>query len=355
MNPYDFVRFPKRPARRISVRDRGHDHLTGENGHITCQLKALTHIFTPRARETPTDRKTHENLSFFQAGSAYALPGTSLKGVLRQVAEALSSSCFLFDRLYYRDRLGPRRININYKLPRGYRYCNNVDKLCPACRMFGFLNRGEVFGGQVSVSDAVAESDFRTESLTLAPLMTPKPRHRAFYGTGPNNEFAKGWKFYYHHPPNRVQTAEPSRYNKTVEAALPGASFLFKVSYTNLNPDELGLLLYALMLESGMRHKIGMGKPIGMGSVHLRVIGWHRLDPQQRYATIGGGITSLEGDAAFNAAWDYVTKHPDLLVSRAVKDLRRIWRWPVDPKVRVHYPDWGWFKDHRSTPLSKVP
>ena len=39
------------------------------------------------------------------------------------------------------------------------------------------------------------------------------------------------------------------------------------VDFDNLSPRELGLLLYALKPAEGFRHKLGMGKPIGLGGV----------------------------------------------------------------------------------------
>ncbi|MFS8522667.1 MAG: RAMP superfamily CRISPR-associated protein, partial [Micromonosporaceae bacterium] len=56
--------------------------------------------------------------------------------------------------------------------------------------------------------------------------------------------------------------------------------FRSRITFTNLTDGELGALLRALLLDNPVdggdpadpeyAHKIGMGKSLGMGSVHLR-------------------------------------------------------------------------------------
>lgn len=366
MNPFDFVRFPKRPATRESIVGRGHDRYTGLSGTLRCRLTAEMPLFVPAARENPAPRGEHEHLHFFHAGALPVIPGSSLKGVIRTVAEATSGSCFLFDKLSFSERVRGERTITNYEVPhRGYRHCTDIDGLCPACRLFGFLNRGEVFGGLVSVGDAAAVPGFETITLTLEVEMSPKPHHTAFYSSthpkAPN--LAAGWKFYYHHPRNDAQPGfgvklrdRKDGYNKTVDAVVPGTSFLFDVIYRNLTEDELGLLLFALILEDNLRHKIGLAKPLGLGSAQITVARWEQLDPGARYrAAAASGIRTLEADAAQNAATDFVLAHHGLLKSSAVGDLRRIWHWPADPTVVIAYPSQDWFRSHGGTPISGTP
>jgi CRISPR-associated protein (TIGR03986 family) len=51
----------------------------------------------------------------------------------------------------------------------------------------------------------------------------------------------------------------------------PGAAFTFDLHLTNLSPAELGALVYLLDLPEGHYHRFGGGKPLGFGSVRLRV------------------------------------------------------------------------------------
>ncbi len=69
-------------------------------------------------------------------------------------------------------------------------------------------------------------------------------------------------------------------------ALRPGHHFDFVIHFNNLQEDEFNLLLYLLVLEGDvqvtvgegehrrqlrgpLRHKLGLGKPLGMGSVHI--------------------------------------------------------------------------------------
>ena len=45
--------------------------------------------------------------------------------------------------------------------------------------------------------------------------------------------------------------------------------FMFYIDFNNLNKWELGLLCYAVRPMEGFRHKIGMGKPLGLGTVRI--------------------------------------------------------------------------------------
>jgi hypothetical protein len=49
----------------------------------------------------------------------------------------------------------------------------------------------------------------------------------------------------------------------------PHTKFKFKIRYENLTENELGALLFVLKLPEGCAHKIGMGKPLGLGSVKI--------------------------------------------------------------------------------------
>ena len=353
MNPYSFVRLPE-PAPRESVHGRGHDHFAGLSGQLTCRLTAKTHLFVPGYRAGTAGRRLqHEHLRFCRDGQTPIVPGTSLKGVLRSVAEAVSGSCFIYDDLVYEH--GTTR----YDLPPGYTHCTDVDYLCPACRLFGLLNRGNVFSGLVAVSDArAAAGTFHTETLTLGVLGAPKPRHRAFYVLPSQPRQVQGRKFYYHHLPNDVKTrTREDNQNKTVDAAQPGAVFAFEIEYTNLTGQELALLLYAVKLEPDTRHKVGMGKPVGLGSVHLEIVRWQPLDREARYRSLGGGWREALEDVALDRA---VENHVNLhgrpnWEAGPLDDLKRIWHWPPDPNTAIHYPDQAWFEDNPDAPLDRTP
>ncbi len=181
MNPYDFVRLGSKAPVRESVHQ--HDRFKGMSGRITCTMTARTPIFTPKFQPRRGHSSTHERLSMNrnQAGMP-AIPGTSLKGVIRNVAEAASNSCFTLP-----SRFSYERGRVEYELPSGFHTCgrSKSKRLCPACRLFGMLNRGKVFAGNVTIQDATAWPGFDLQWLTLAVLGAPKPRHKVFYSDQP--------------------------------------------------------------------------------------------------------------------------------------------------------------------------
>lgn len=98
----------------------------------------------------------------------------------------------------------------------------------------------------------------------------------AHYGTPPNETQIRGYKQYWHkgRQPDLEASATELKHPKQLTRIKPvraGVCFQFKVHFENLRPEELGLLWWVLALpgEPGKeyRHKLGMGKPLGMGGV----------------------------------------------------------------------------------------
>lgn len=361
MNPYDFVRFGPPAPRQPAV---GHDRFKGYSGILYCRLTALTDLFIPQTQEEVTKvergrrEEEHQELTMMRGLNRMPLlPGSSLKGVLRSVAEAISGSCLTLPpprqgQVEYRGRPP-----VMYEVPGQFEHCRRTDNLCPACRLFGVLSGGSSFLGKVGISDALAIGEVKTERLIIEPLMEPKPRHRAWYGDPQTRRQMFGRKFYYHRPFGSRTTTQKTKYNKTVEAVRPGTVFEFRVDYTNLTDDELALLIFSLVLEPEMCHKIGMGKPIGLGSAKVQLIVWEQVDRKSRYERLAGGIGRWEGAAlvAEISRWQlhYQTTYGAWQDSLA--DLRRIWMWDPARKEDVKYPSQEWFQKNPNTPLKQAP
>ena len=122
---------------------------------------------------------------------------------------------------------------------------------------------------------------------------------------GPN--MLRGRKFYRHHGEELRQTSytkpgdqaqQHSNQNRTLRDPLePGATFTFTVKFANLAPIELGALLWSLEIE-GWHHRLGMGKPLGFGSVKIAIEdeGTWCVDRTARYSSIEN-----DGQQALNA------------------------------------------------------
>ena len=131
----------------------------------------------------------------------------------------------------------------------------------------------------------------------------------AYYGTSPGETQLRGHKFYWHkgkNPDLEANAAErkhPTQLTK-IKPLRNGMRFQFKVHFENLRPEELGLLWWALALpnESNKqyRHKLGMGKPLGMGTVAISP----KLfvsDRPERYQTLFNGEFWQEANRSVEA------------------------------------------------------
>lgn len=54
-----------------------------------------------------------------------------------------------------------------------------------------------------------------------------------------------------------------------IQPVKPETKFKSRIRFENLSEEELGALLFTLSLPEGCAHKIGMGKPLGLGSVQI--------------------------------------------------------------------------------------
>ena len=71
-----------------------------------------------------------------------------------------------------------------------------------------------------------------------------------------------------------------------------GKTFIGKIRYDNLTNAELGCLLYALDLPGDLRHKLGMGKPLGLGTIKVD-INVTKIDRIKRYQSLDDNGTHL--------------------------------------------------------------
>jgi CRISPR/Cas system CSM-associated protein Csm3 (group 7 of RAMP superfamily) len=214
------------------------------------------------------------------------LQGASLKGMVRSIYEAMTDSCMalaatskLSKKSHYTTK------EYEYEDIGDYRHnnCDHIERLCPACRMFGTIQGESIHcQGKVVFSDAVMTSgELIKERCFLRELSSPKPRHHATYALQGNVNAVKrirGRKFYYHQgeaPPFLVEENKEHKSNgRSIvidEYARVSSEFNFHVRFENLEKDELGKLLLAIELHDGLGHKMGLGKAIGLGSCCISV------------------------------------------------------------------------------------
>ncbi len=142
-----------------------------------------------------------------------------------------------------------------------------------------------------------------------------KKESLAHYGTPPSQTGIRGYKFYWHKgsdPKIKYEAKDPSK--KLPENVLTritpiksGVRFTSKIHFENLRPEELGVLCWVLKIqgESGKtyRHKIGMGKPLGMGAIKITLNNLYlSLRKDESEKTRGRYAKLLDGNTWFTPA-----------------------------------------------------
>lgn len=138
----------------------------------------------------------------------------------------------------------------------------------------------------------------------LKALSSPKPPSPALYfkvntGTGyvtkkelkTSTARPQGRKFYLHHQTNEGRpwkTRFPGDRPGLKMKAKPvknGAVLHFHIDFDNLSENELNALVYALCPSDEFQHKVGLGKPIGLGSIRIDPVGLYFVDRAKRYSS----------------------------------------------------------------------
>ncbi|MCS7241281.1 RAMP superfamily CRISPR-associated protein [Candidatus Caldatribacterium sp.] len=204
----------------------------------------------------------HDNknfwMSFFQANGKICIPGTSLKGAIRSIAEAISSSCVLQRRWDKEQRRRGEEVSEDQKA------CRNINNgLCPACRIFGAIG----FRGRVSFSDALSQDEVKkrkvTEIVKIGSLFGPR-------------KYQSSRKFYQVGSASFSTDLEPEENYQCLEVVPKETKFRTTLYFENMAEDELGLVFAALGWDSEngqvkpvFTPKIGGAKPRCFGAVRF--------------------------------------------------------------------------------------
>jgi hypothetical protein len=158
--------------------------------------------------------------------------------------------------------------------------------------------------GKVLIEDILVKEGFIYEINTPARpkiLSTPKPTSYQLYleqvkfkaeriklTWNDKDAIIRGYKNYWHKNPSTWIDSDPKKSNpEEIRPISPGAIFSNgKIRFDNLTGVELGALLSAIQLPEGCYHKLGMCKPLGLGSVHVKVKNLTIIDRTKRYKTI---------------------------------------------------------------------
>ena len=181
--------------------------------------------------------------------------------------------------------------------------CKSRESLCPACALFGMVGKDSV-GSSVRFTEATCTNPEKITNgkwVTLAELSQPRTSYMPFYTNATDADYEnripgyddeekiiggkripgreiRGRKFYWHSDNFAIinKSVSKTERNATVQVAEAGTEFQFKVYFDSITKAELQNLVFALNLGENEKngklcHKIGHGKPIGLGSAKIHV------------------------------------------------------------------------------------
>ena len=198
----------------------------------------------------------------------------------------------------------------------GYTACTVKKDQCEACALFGMVGlgkEGEAAASHLRFGDAVCESTDCFDDFYVLPVLG-NPRlssfeyylrdkdnsydisHKSFYypiDPDQDNSVISGRKFYWHHKDKQITADDPksveiaekaqregkdnfSSKGSCFELVKSGQTFVFTIYFDGITKEQLQKLLFALnfgenSVDSELCHKIGHGKPVGLGSAKIVV------------------------------------------------------------------------------------
>lgn len=294
--PFDFVLIEDDLIDYGPTKGKAAGHHVIEKGNISGYIRAEMVTLTPvqvacglikLVRVRKDEGWTEEIASdHYRIRGSAVIPGSSLKGAIRAVAEAISPSC-----------LAVQEGRVRSKTPKKLGQCSIKEgKICPACRIFGTMG----YQGAARFHDVLIPP----KSLIMARvpiLWSPGGKDKRDLASLYLEEdgYVKGRKFYHH----ARQAGGPD----ARVAVKRGVRAEVKVMLHNLSEPDLGLLLTAMGCHPLKRFpiKIGAGKPVGLGSIEMKPveIGLIQRDQIIRSGRLGG-MRKISGDEM----WKLISK-----------------------------------------------
>ncbi len=308
------------------------------SGRMICSIETISPIFigSQVSEEANNQTETAKKIAPFELELGVpAIPGSSIRGLISSIAEAASNSAMrALEKKDYSFRNDNsydffKSINPNL-LPLNDNPIYERDNLTMAEMMFGFVEQKEkkeasdshkikdtslCYASRIRFSNALVvckkNNSYYDEEVTLKILDSPKPPCPMMYFKKKNensNSYIKkkelktdldspqGRKVYLHHKideNNKLTTSTPPwktskeqenyKQKNRITPIKKKTSFCFHIDFNNLSQTELKLLCYSLRPDENFHHKIGMGKPIGLGSIKIDIKGLFIIERQLRY------------------------------------------------------------------------
>lgn len=333
LNPYNFISLPKQKAKAYEDTDK---HTGVIEYSITTRSPLfIPNHSSVKNKDKNKDKNKEElrRLDFFSYNDlkgaglnpnkyySPVIPGSELRGMIRSVYETLTDSCMgvlnedikAEMRVFGKKEIAEKTIG---DVAGDFAPCKTNENRCPSCDLFGMVGNDNIQAqtSKIRFSDGIPEKDldvkeYYLEDVILEPLASPRVSNIEFYLERPNDK-ATFWNYDYYIIGN---TKEPQSYPETSPATLRGRkyywhnierkfpkvdkkklqetnmevrpvkkdiTFVGKVYFDGISQKQLNQLLWILNggkdekqpKTGNIAYKLGAGKPLGLGSVELKVI-----------------------------------------------------------------------------------
>lgn len=258
--PFALIPIPEEPPRR--EKPCTHRSFHGLTGQLELSFTVVSkylfvgsgeYEFDPNAKGDRPD-VWH---TFYRCNGRICIPGSSIKGAIRSILEAISNSCVLHSR--------PHEVRLT-NIGQAHRPCKSTDNLCPACRIFGHTG----LQGRASFSDAFPENFLDLHIVKIPELWHHRPKKV--------RRLDKARRFYENRKFKELSDKKPEPGHWFVEAVCEGARFRTSLHFENLSESEFGLLLYSLGWKEEAK-AIGVAFTPKLGGAKPRCFGTIKFEP----------------------------------------------------------------------------
>lgn len=306
--PYAFVPLPTTSITK--QHPVGHDRYRSHQNILSGTLKAHIIVRSPvhiasGLLEQSNDPEYPLIKAHFRTRETLAIPGSSLKGCLRSVAEAITRSSV---------QVAKRMNDIPFEYrPASLDQARKRTHVDLTQRIFGAMG----YQGQIRISDAL----MREGQAIIVPspqLFSPIARKGDAYFDGAN---PRGRKFYMH--------GTLAKGDLPLEACAIDSVFDLRLEFENLTPGEIGTILCAMGLgETRFCLKLGGSKPSCLGTVEIADPYIEALNPEAAYTAFD--FTSAVLDQKELSLLLHFAKAEKLVLNEQLQRVADILRWPRD-------------------------
>lgn len=232
-----------------------------DEGKITGKINIKIETLTPLHISSGYLEEENDLIykQFIRFNGIPIIPGTSLKGCIRTIAETISYSCYL----------NSKEVDFN----NFSQFKSDKNQNCIICNMFGAMGkRSKIRFGDLYCKEVDAKS--KITILKIPKFYKPHPDESLYYQNGKY----KGYKFYHHGDSKILQKGEVA-----YEFIDKGAVFEGSVWFENLTENQVNLLCFSLGLDGSIQPKLGYAKPAYYGSIKITTDETRWIEAAKKY------------------------------------------------------------------------